>query len=679
MKYLIHLKEAFVKEHYLAPRLPSALLEETCRNLAGVTVEKTGPFVLAVDLTEGTALEDLARAALEALMEAFGLTMEEAASCLSIEETGKTGGKEETDQGGKALQVLEEIRGLKGAGDFIGLCEEIHAAAPLLLKRGQQSALAARSYLMSCDSDEGLSVALHLLAALLREEGLFRALRVVERKVPLSGLMQVSMGPDSARNILGQNQTEDVLEAFSSALVQARDVIVELDISEWTDRIEAPEFRTFLEALQDNTENVIYVFRVPYMEKDILERIGTVLADIMMIRQVVFVPHSMADLEEMLVSELEEAGFAADEEALALFRQRIAEEKADGRFYGIRTVSKLFDEMVYQRICRAAERGEDLSETPVPIGAADLEGFVRSRRWNQTPDQIMEGLCGFEDICRQLREAVEDISRQVEETGRAGSMHMCFEGEPGTGRSTAASLLAAMLREKGLLSDGLLFEHRAEDMVSSRRGLSVPAVMKVCRDAFGSVLYIDEIGALEEKRAEEKKAGPAKEEELERQRRQALRALVSQMEDHGQELVVVLAGRKESLERMLEAYPRLKRAVGYTIRFGGYSRETMAEIFRTHIREGGLEEGPGLWEEVRSYFSHLDEKLLKASDFSNARYVQNIFNQAQARALMRMQLNGDPGETGRVLEVSDFRYATRERREVLVEKPRKASRYGFGI
>lgn len=685
----IRLNEEFVKEHFYDKVLPGTLLADALKKIEKAKLIDSQSFVLTVRTDEkDLPPEDLADQVAEILSKAFGIEKEEAKALFEFfaapdEAVEGTGDLPEmpSENAGAARSAMDSIRSLCGAGEFISLCEEIHAMAAGLIREEARDTLVSRSYLMSCDSREMLGLSLDLFAELLREDGLFPAARVVKRKVPLSSMMQMSMGKNAAENILGNNQTQDVLESFSASIVLSSDIIVALDISEWTERIDAPEFGQFLASLQENTDNVIYVFTVPCLEQNVLERIASVLSEIMYVRTVSFVPVSLPELKRLVEEELEEMDLHADESAWQTFYERIAEEKSDGRFQGIRTADRIFDEMVYLRL-RAAARG--IRPGSRTITGEDLKEMVRSRIWNKSSEDILRSLAGFEKVEAQLRAAADALTGAADKKEPMYS-GIFFEGESGTGRSLAARILALMLRERGFLERGLLFEHRACDLVVPEIGMSVPASMTICRDAIGSVLLIDDLDAFLEE-DETRRPEIEKIEDTERGRAytieadsrdfafKAVNVLTTFLETHSGDCVVIFAGDAKRLEKLRKKYPALCACIPTLVRFEDYEADTMARIFMQMIAKNGLKAGQGLEEDVEAYFASLDLKDLK---LANARFLQNLFEKTRSYAILRVQMEGR-GKEGLEILREDFRTACRERNESMNEKTRSQSRYGFG-
>ena len=679
----IKLNEEFVKSRFYDKVLPVDVLAEALKKSDNIKIVEKTSFVLTVRVDEKVLTpEKLGELTVSVLAKAYDLKKEEAKAAFEIftapDEAIEKAGEEEEETALEERSSMEEIRGLFGARQFIDLCEEIHAMAGGLIREDARDTLIARSYLMSSDSPEVLSLSLDLLAGLLREDALFPAARVVRRKVPLSSMMQMSMGKNAAENILGNNQTQDVLESFSSSIVLSSDIIVNLDISEWTERIEAPEFRQFLDSLQENTDNVIYVFSVPYLEQNVLERIAAVLGESMQIRTITFVPASLSELKSLVEEELAQMELTADESAWQTFYERIAEEKSEGRFQGIRSADRIFDEMVYARL-RAAAAG--IRPESRVITGEDLKDLVRSRLWNKGSEEILRSMVGFEKVEEQLREACEALTG-AGEGSKALSSGIFFEGESGTGRSTAARIMAVMLREKGFLEKGLLFEHRSSDLVVPGAGMSVPAAMVICRDARGSVLFIDDIDAfLEEEEARKGVQGRDESSErdsfaLEADSRdfafKAVNVLTTFMETHPRDCLVIFAGDEKKLEKLRTRYPNLSACISRVIRFENYPAATMAGIFLQMAEKSGIMKEEGLKEDVEAYFSALDYKTLKPV---GARFVRNLFEKTRSLAGLRAQLEGK--EEAEILR-ADFRTACRESDEGMNDRARSRSRYGFG-
>ena len=245
--------------------------------------------------------------------------------------------------------AMDQIRALVGAEEFKALAEEYIKIAPGLLKYRTVETLTHQAYLFAINDGDGLSTYLNLFAKLLSELKLFSfstARRVVEVKIPLPTPREVG----------------DPFSPVYSHLQRAGSrggKIISVDISEWMNKINDKVFRNFLNKLDDQMGNNIIVFRVPFLEKKILEGLKRGLADVLFVREVSFVPFDRDELALCAKDFLNQLGFTIEPEALDVFHARIIEEKIDGRFYGINTVKKVIREMIYKKQLDNALNGVD--------------------------------------------------------------------------------------------------------------------------------------------------------------------------------------------------------------------------------------------------------------------------------------------------------------------------------
>jgi hypothetical protein len=156
---------------------------------------------------------------------------------------------------------------------------------------------------------------------------------------------------------------------------------------------------------------------------------------------------------------------------------------------------------------------------------------------------------------------------------------------------------------------------------------------------------------------------------------EVLGALIAEMENKRDKLIVILAGYRDEMEKLCEMNPGLRERIPHRIHFSNYSKEELYEIFMTQIESRySVDEGffPRAWD----FFSRLPEEYIQSKEFGNARFVRNLTERIQMKALLRM--NEDMGNTGRIsLQTMDLEGALADRDIVDLNEKKRSTRIGF--
>jgi len=199
--------------------------------------------------------------------------------------------------------------------------------------------------------------------------------------------------------------------------------------------------------------------------------------------------------------------------------------------------------------------------------------------------------------------------------------HMVFLGNPGTGKTTVARLLAGVLKDLGLLATGQLIEVSRGDLVGEYIGQTAPKVRTAVDQALGGVLFIDEAYALSRQNLGSSDFGL-----------EALAELVKLMEDHHGEFVVIAAGYEQPMTDFLGSNPGLASRFTATLRFADLSDAELLAAFRSFARKAGFVLTDGVDEELRDLLSGLP----RGTGFGNARTMRNLFDRAVAQQAKRV-------------------------------------------
>lgn len=238
----------------------------------------------------------------------------------------------------------------------------------------------------------------------------------------------------------------------------------------------------------------------------------------------------------------------------------------------------------------------------------------------------LEPMIGLENVKELVYEifALLHVSGLRAEAGlQANShvFHMIFKGNPGTGKTTVARILARMFQQMGVLSRGHLIEVERADLVGEYIGHTALKTRELIKKAIGGILFIDEAYSLA--RGGEKDFG-----------KEAIDTLVKQMEDNRSQFILILAGYPEEMEQFLRLNPGLPSRFPIQIEFPDYTVEQLMQIFELMLKERDYGAAPQALQKLQQHLQQ--EKLKYLHSFSNARYVRNILEKCIRNHAVRL-------------------------------------------
>mmetsp|Transcript_48814 Transcript_48814/g.97728 ORF Transcript_48814/g.97728 Transcript_48814/m.97728 type:complete len:397 (-) Transcript_48814:4090-5280(-) len=292
-----------------------------------------------------------------------------------------------------------------------------------------------------------------------------------------------------------------------------------------------------------------------------------------------------------------------------------------------------------------------LNAIPEDAEAGTVEEFMYKDGVKDILEQLDNDLVGLVPVKSRVKEiaallVVDKLRRNLGLDTGVPSLHMCFTGAPGTGKTTVAMRMGQILQRMGYSRSGHLVVATRDDLVGQYVGHTAPKTKEVIKKAMGGVLLIDEAYYLYNA-SNDRDYG-----------QESIEILLNVMEENREDLVVVLAGYKDRMDKFFSFIPGMSSRVGNHIEFPNYEPEELLQIAKVMCRDLEYEISP----EAEPIFFEYIKKRMTMSYFSNARTVRNAVDRARMRAAIRLFNKAtDKGSDGMVsrqdlmtLEKSDF-------------------------
>jgi len=240
-------------------------------------------------------------------------------------------------------------------------------------------------------------------------------------------------------------------------------------------------------------------------------------------------------------------------------------------------------------------------------------------------EELDRDLIGLEPVKRRVREIaalllVEQVRTRVGLSAEPPSLHMSFTGNPGTGKTTVAMKMAKMLHRLGYVRKGHVVAVTRDDLVGQYIGHTAPKTKEVLKKAMGGVLFIDEAYYLY-RPENEKDYG-----------QEAIEILLQVMENQREDLVVILAGYKDRMDKFFASNPGMASRIAHHVEFPDFTDDELLAIAEKMLAEWNYR----FDDESRQVFAEYLRLRRQQPHFANARSVRNALDRMRMRQALRL-------------------------------------------
>ena len=262
------------------------------------------------------------------------------------------------------------------------------------------------------------------------------------------------------------------------------------------------------------------------------------------------------------------------------------------------------------------------SELPVTV---NLEEFYQRSNISDVIESLDRDLVGLVPVKTRIREVaalllVESARRSMGLQAEPPSLHMCFTGNPGTGKTTVAQRMAEILNRLGYIRRNHVVTVSRDDLVGQYIGHTAPKTKEVLKKAMGGVLFIDEAYYLY-RPENERDYG-----------QEAIEILLQVMEDRRDDLVVILAGYKDRMDIFFRSNPGMASRIAHHIDFPDYSEDELVDIAQIMLSQMHYMLSEDAQQVLRDYIV----RRMSQPRFSNARSIRNALDRSRLRQANRL-------------------------------------------
>jgi len=284
-----------------------------------------------------------------------------------------------------------------------------------------------------------------------------------------------------------------------------------------------------------------------------------------------------------------------------------------------------------------------MEDMPEDTPAGKVADFMYKGGITEILEQLDYDLVGLKPVKKRVREiaallVLDKMRRKLGFETSVPSLHMCFTGAPGTGKTTVAVRMGQILQRMGYCRTGHVVVATRDDLVGQYVGHTAPKTKEVIKKAMGGVLLIDEAYYLYN-------AGNDRD-----YGQESIEILLGVMEKQAEDLIVVLAGYKDRMDTFFSYIPGMSSRIGNHVDFPNYETDELVDIAKVMMRDLQYELAPGADATFKNYI----EKRRTMPFFSNARTVRNAMDRARMNSAIRIFNTGIEGKSTTVRDLKSI-------------------------
>lgn len=371
---------------------------------------------------------------------------------------------------------------------------------------------------------------------------------------------------------------------------------------------------TLIKAMEDHKDKFVVIFagykkemkKFLDLNSGIASRVGYTFD---------FLDYSVDELMEIFYAKISKSGFTY-EEAVEFPLRRLCEYFSKRENFGNgRFIDKVIQETLMNHAINNSENIRLIKESDIPT-IEELNQNEYASGNSKTVEEMLSQIVGMESLKKEIL-SFENYIKFVKEAEKQKiklpdfNMHMIFTGNPGTGKTTIARIIAKMLFDMEVIHENKLVEVERKDLVAGYVGQTAIKTSEVIESALGGVLFIDEAYSLAQDHGTSHGFGD-----------EAIATLIKAMEDHKGEFIVIFAGYKKEMKDFIETNPGIASRIGYIFNFEDYTDKELTEIFNKKVLASGMKMEDGLLTEVQAIMKY----FYKVKNIGNGRFVDKVFS-----------------------------------------------------